>query len=249
MKTIKTIENSRFKDLPWAEQATKTYALVVGAGGIGSWTSLFLARAGITIHCYDHDILEEHNLGGQFFMHEDIGLNKCSALQQAIYSACGSTKLFDYSAIPFSEHIYTMAMYDIIISAVDNMSARKQIFDAWRNRFVEDNNPERKSLLIDGRLLAEQFQIYCVHNTDTEAIRKYHKTLFDDDEIKDEPCTARQTSHVAGMIGSMITTFATNYLANQLSPMTASRAVPFLTEFYGPIGGLINMSTTNVRNV
>lgn len=54
--------SSRFKDAPWFPKE-ETAIIVGGAGGIGSWLSLLLSRAGFYPIVYDYDRLEEHNLG------------------------------------------------------------------------------------------------------------------------------------------------------------------------------------------
>jgi tRNA A37 threonylcarbamoyladenosine dehydratase len=69
---------TRFKDAPWflteTEKLSTPSILIGGAGGIGSWTTLFLTRAGYPVCVVDFDTLEDVNLGGQFFLKEDIGL-------------------------------------------------------------------------------------------------------------------------------------------------------------------------------
>ena len=50
--------SSRFKDAPWFPKE-ETAIIVGGAGGIGSWLSLLLSRAGFYPIVYDYDRLEE----------------------------------------------------------------------------------------------------------------------------------------------------------------------------------------------
>ena len=52
----------RFKDAPWFPQRDEL-VMIGGAGGIGSWLSFFLVRAGFKPTVYDFDVIEEHNLG------------------------------------------------------------------------------------------------------------------------------------------------------------------------------------------
>ena len=66
---------NRFKEAPWflsvpeEEKAVIHYSTINigGAGGIGSWTALFLSRAGFYTYVQDFDTIETHNIGGQFF--------------------------------------------------------------------------------------------------------------------------------------------------------------------------------------
>ena len=47
----------RFKLLPYVKEAKKKKVLIVGAGGIGSWTALFLSRVGYKLMVIDFDII------------------------------------------------------------------------------------------------------------------------------------------------------------------------------------------------
>ena len=58
----------------------------------------------------------------------------------------------------------------------------------------------QQEFFIDGRLTAEQLQIYCVKYQDIERYRT--EALFSDSDVPDAPCTMKQTSHVAAMIAS-----------------------------------------------
>lgn len=75
---------------------------------------------------------------------------------------------------------------------------------------------------IDGRLGVENYEIYFVDSHET--MLKYQQELFDDSEVPDLPCTAKQTSYMAMMISSMMT----NTIINSLSDI---REVPFKTSY------------------
>lgn len=219
--------NDRFKDALWitTEKDPYNFIFIGGAGGIGSWTSLFLARAGFHLYIADFDILEKHNLGGQIFSIEDIGKPKVEALSNIILNT--SEVHIDTSLVPIN--IETIG-YPFMISCFDNMKARKNFFESWKRSIIEENM-ENEGLLIDGRLSMESFQIYCVTSKNIE---KYEKTLFNDDEVQDLPCTMKQTSHIAAMIASHITSMFTNHVVN-LKRNRAERELPFLYEFFSPL--------------
>ena len=212
--------NTRFKDAPWIPKEEDTFSNVIigGAGGIGSWTALFLARAGFSPIVFDFDILEEHNLGGQLFQYEDVGLSKVEALYNIINKL--SNKKIEFSSDKIEENF---EVFPYMISAFDNMMARKHMFNAWRKC--------QQGLFIDGRLSMESFEIYCVTPDRAE---EYEKTLFEDEEVEDLPCTMKQTSHVAAMIGSHITSLYTNYVTNLKSEKEV-RVLPFKYEFFIPL--------------
>ena len=91
--------------------------------------------------------------------------------------------------------------------------------------------PTDTPIFIDGRLRAEQMQIFCVT---PDKIEEYEKHLFDDSEVEDAPCTLKQTSHSAAMIASHMTAFFTNHLTNNNSG-DIDRTVPFLWEYFIPL--------------
>jgi len=57
--------------------------------------------------------------------------------------------------------------------------------------------------------------------------------LFDDSEVEDEPCTLKQTTHMAAMIASYMTGFFTNFIVN-VKEKDEVRQVPNLHSFYLP---------------
>ena len=92
----------RFADALWFP-TEHTMVLVGGCGGIGSWLSMFLARAGFTPAIYDFDIIEEHNIGGQLLKPTDVGKKKVSYIGDTIKQFTGeeqfhlfARKMLDY---------------------------------------------------------------------------------------------------------------------------------------------------------
>jgi len=222
----------RFKDAPWfvENKSDRATCLIGGAGGIGSWLALFLARAGFHPFVFDDDLVEVHNVGGQLYSLKDIGKRKVEALDEILRRQADTTMAYRgerYTSNSMT-HIYAFA-------AFDNMQARKDMFGNWYKEYVVEN-PNPNALFIDGRLLMEQMQIFCV--TPETALR-YKNELFDDSEVEDAACTMKQTSHSAAMIASLMTGFFTNHMANKLENMT-TREVPYFQEYYIPL----NLTTT-----
>ena len=234
------VHSSRFKDAPWFPKE-ETNVIVGGAGGIGSWLTLMLSRAGFYPIVYDFDRLEGHNLAGQLYTKEDaeIGALKVDALK-------GLCKQFADTDITVMAEKYTKESmsHHYVFSAFDNMQARKDMFADWKE-YVQDikdlkelaskgeaiYQDEGEPIFIDGRLTAEQMQIFCV----TPArIEEYEKHLFDDSEVEDAPCTMKQTSHSAAMIASHMVGFFTNHMTNN-AVKDKDRTVPFFWEYFIPI--------------
>jgi len=55
----------RFKDTPWFDTLNDSYITVFGAGGVGSYLTFFLNRAGANIIVVDMDTVDDGNLGLQ----------------------------------------------------------------------------------------------------------------------------------------------------------------------------------------
>lgn len=241
--------SNRFKDAPWFPKENAE-VIVGGAGGIGSWLTILLARTSTpNIMVYDFDLLEAHNMAGQLYPVEAVGKLKVEALAETVKSFTGTTIL------GFNEKLTKdTPSTNIMFGAFDNMEARKSIFDSWMG-FVEIWKTTKEKvdkgettwenegispvtpLLIDGRLTLEQIQIFSVT---PELAEEYEKEyLFPDGDVEDEVCTLKQTSHTAAMIGGHMVGFYTNHLANEYSG-EASRNVPFKWEYFTPVDLCLN---------
>ena len=220
----------RFKDAPWFPKE-EIYCVIGGAGGISSWLTLFLARAGFKPMVYDFDILEEHNLGGQLFPKRGIGKPKVTVLTEVVQEFANQT------ITVFQQRYQEDSLaHNIMFAGFDNMKARQDMYNNWKdyslNIFEGDKN---QSIFIDGRLLAEQMQIFCVRASDEITMAEYEKEfLFPDSDVEDAPCTFKQTSHAAAMIAGFMTGFFTNHISNIYEGNTA-RQVPLYTEYFIPL--------------
>ena len=229
MQNNQTTENfTPFRGLPWFNLIAKSEVTIGGAGGIGSWLTLFLERAGLRVQLFDFDIVEERNLGGQLYSKRSVGDFKTSAMQKLIINLVCNSNLAVYTRVLDSN----TTVSGFCFSAFDNMQARKDMFHAWKRKLSEIPEDKRYTcIFIDGRLEAEFFQIYCVT---ASRIAQYEETLFADSEIADVACTVKQTSHVAAMIGAFMTSFFTNHITNIAENMKV-REVPFKFEMFLPI--------------
>lgn len=218
--------HDRMKDAPWFTLGEYPPVLVGGAGGIGSWLSLLLTRAGFHPMIFDYDLLELHNLSGQLFPAKGIGKPKVTVLQEVIKDFA------DLSVEVFHEKIDANSMtHNIVFSAFDNMEARKDLFNSWEKMYAGD----QQAVFIDGRLTAEQITIFVVKGWEPlarEAYRKYF--LFDDSEVEDAPCTFKQTSHNAAIIAGIMVDFFVNWYSVNVTRRDPSRYVPFKWEVFTP---------------
>lgn len=154
---------ARFKDAAFMNlgELSQELILVGGVGGIGSATVLSLGKSlgGIpTIYILDNDRVESHNIGTQFFNEADVGNYKVYSLQSSMLS-------LGIKNINPIAHKYDNEITPIMISAFDNMEARKQMFNIWKNS-------EKRELFIDGRLRANLYEVYIVTKGREEEFEK-----------------------------------------------------------------------------
>lgn len=217
--------HGRFKGAPWYS-TDDTYALIGGAGGIGSWLALLLARAGFKPVVFDFDILEIHNLSGQLYGTDDIDTLKVDALAKMVKQFTGEE--IQVFSEEYGEESIT---HNITFSAFDNMKAREIMFTKWK----KDHGEDPEAIFIDGRLIMEQLTIFCVSGGNQESIKTYQEEhIFPDEDVPDGLCTMKQTSHSASMIASFMTAFFTNHITNVKTGMPV-RKVPFETKYFIPI--------------
>lgn len=106
-----------------------------------------------------------------------------------------------------------------IILGPDSMIPRKDVFKLIKSYYNYNVAEAREDspapfVVIDGRLTAEQYQIYTYNSFDKTSLDYYENTLFNDSDIPPLPCNFKQTSHVAASIATTITEIITNILAN-----------------------------------
>lgn len=217
---------TRFSGAMWYELVTKQSIIVAGQGGIGSWILMILSRMRpFQVFLYDDDVVETVNLAGQCYGLSAIGKKKVTAMASFVedfsdYHAC--------MAVP-SKFTSETTPGDIMICGFDNMKARKIFFNSWRTHVKKSEHPE-KCLYIDGRLAMDNFQVFCITGDDTYNQNKYATDwLFNDDEADEAVCSMKQTTYCACMIGSVIVNLFTNFIANQICPM--SHDLPFKTYY------------------
>ncbi|MBM3200028.1 hypothetical protein FJZ53_03745 [Candidatus Woesearchaeota archaeon] len=108
-------------------------ALVVGAGGIGTYVCLNLALMGVgNIDLYDGDTVEDHNLNRQIFYYGSVGKKKADVLSERINRMTREC-IRPYAC--FLKDTSKLKRYDVIFSCLDNWQYRFMLNDyAVKNR-------------------------------------------------------------------------------------------------------------------
>ena len=120
----------------------KTKVCLIGCGGTGSnllpeisalsLNLIELGQLGLDISVYDFDIVEQSNIGRQKFYQSDLGRNKAEVLASRINRSYGDNiKAYDKKIL-----VTDISDFDIIITAVDNVSTRKLIHKTFYETFT-----------------------------------------------------------------------------------------------------------------
>jgi molybdopterin/thiamine biosynthesis adenylyltransferase len=175
---------------------------LVGAGGLGATTALTLAKMGVQqMTVWDGDVVSEENIATQLHKWRDVGVPKVFALQQTLEEFSDEI-IFD----PRPERVNETSAFprfNLLISAVDSIMARKLIWDAIYRGV-------KPGFYCDMRMAAEEFQVFVLDMNDKNAVHKYAYMLesLSDDDVPELTCTEKATFHcslaAAGHIGAIL---------------------------------------------
>jgi molybdopterin/thiamine biosynthesis adenylyltransferase len=170
-----------------------TKITIIGAGAIGGWTTLALAKMGFCdITVYDFDKVDTVNMNSQFFRFSDIGSAKVLALKSLVTD-------FTNTEITAKEERYENGIFaGIVISAVDSMAVRRTIWENHRDRGIHTK------AVIDPRMGAEAASLFVARPLVSKDRADYEKSLYSDDEAVHERCTAKATIYTANMLSGLV---------------------------------------------
>jgi molybdopterin/thiamine biosynthesis adenylyltransferase/rhodanese-related sulfurtransferase len=107
--------------------------LLLGAGGLGSPTALYLAAAGVgTLGIVDNDVVDLSNLQRQVIHTTDrIGVPKVDSAEETIHAINPDVNVVKYQTRLDASNIMEIAEgYDVIVDGVDNFPTRYLLNDA-----------------------------------------------------------------------------------------------------------------------
>lgn len=170
---------------------------IIGAGAVGSFTCLALAKSGAErITVFDDDVIEAHNLPNQWYRLADVGRRKVDALCELVLDMTGV--LIDVEARRFTGSPAT----EVTLCCVDSMDVR---IDLWKRL------APRPALYIDARMGAEVGKVHCVGHFGSW----YEDTLYPSSEAYRAPCTARATMYCASGLSAFIVSQVANYASDR----------------------------------
>jgi len=175
---------------------------LVGGGGIGAMTALVLSKMGVVqLTVWDGDTVSETNIATQWHRVSDVGKEKVFSLARSL-EEFSDELLFE----PMPEWVTEQTVFpyfDLLISAVDSITARKLVWDAiYRG--------EKPAWYLDQRMSARQYQHFLVCMADKQAVQNYANLLesISEDDVETEPCTEKATffcsATAAGHAGNVL---------------------------------------------
>ncbi len=108
-------------------------ALIVGAGGLGSPSAIYLALAGVgTIGIVDFDVVDLSNLQRQILHHTaDVGRSKLESARDNINSYNPGVNVVMHETRLESENAMAIiSQYDLVVNGADNFATRYLVNDA-----------------------------------------------------------------------------------------------------------------------
>lgn len=216
---------SRQADMMPASTLMSMSACIIGAGTVGSHIAHMLVHMGVpNITVYDHDTVEEVNLGAARYSAEDLGQPKVEALMRALIMETGtSINAIDEWWEGQPGH------YDLVIVAPDRMAVRQAVWE---------NNGLRWNYLFDCRTGGPACELWTVEDSERDAAEWYTEQLY----VEDVEMECGERSTVFLTQGAMSAMVGTNVyrLVNDL---------PIFRRFYwnAALGFVVTQSQPNVH--
>jgi len=183
-------------DIAGQEQLLASRALIIGAGGLGSPASMYLAAAGIgQLAIADHDVVDLSNLQRQLlFRNTDLGCEKADSARDTLLSInpdCQVTALQESLQDEALDEQVRLA--DVVLDCSDNFATRFSVNAAC----VSQRTP-----LVSGAAIRLQGQL-AVFDSRQENSPCY-SCLYKDGEDEEQTCSETGVlSPLVGIIGSM----------------------------------------------
>lgn len=206
------------------ERVSQSHALVVGAGGLGSPASLYLASAGVgQITLVDHDVVDVTNLQRQIAHTQDrVGQLKVESLKKAIEQINPEVQVQCIAqradSVLLNHHV---ALADVVLDCTDNFETRHAINLAC----VQHNKP-----LVSGSALRMDGQV-AVYDIRQSQAPCYACVFPPTQQFEETRCaTMGVLAPLVGIIGSLQATEALKILSG-MGASLAGQLILFNAQF------------------
>jgi molybdopterin/thiamine biosynthesis adenylyltransferase len=171
---------------------SKLSVSLIGCGGLGSKIAIELGKSGLnTLDLFDSDKIEQHNIPNSAFEPGDVGMYKTNVLCDQI-----SEYGVHVSTYP---HFDGEKMHKVVISAVDSIETRKDIFEHVLNQ------REYVDFYIDSRMGGEVGNIFVIDPCNFEQASWYQDNwLFEENEVQQLRCGEQTTSYTTSIVAGIV---------------------------------------------
>ena len=207
------LKRDRFHHLLPDEALEGKEAFIVGAGGIGGYLAVLLAKMGLPkITVVDFDDVEEVNVATQVHSDKYLGWRKVEAVRDMVYDINRECVLTALDG-KFEDVMLLGEEYAVVVTALDSLPVRKQVVKAWLGA-------GSKGLLVDPRMALEVCEVNLFEGADVETkeFRRYYAAL-DDTNPEALPCGAKAVAYTGS--------FAANLSAAQIRRWMVGYEVPY----------------------
>lgn len=173
--------------------------VLMGAGSVGSFTALALAKAGIPLEVWDADMVVSYNAPMSLFGPGDIGRYKVDAVAEMIERLAGA-KITAHREMYAGQKLANCS----VVACVDTMEARKTIWQAARM------NPS-VDLYCDTRTAAAYVEVFCVEPMNRKEGREYEETLHKDSTVVPPTCGRHGIAYASLLAASAVAANLTTY--------------------------------------
>lgn len=213
---------------------------IIGGGSLGSFflTTVFLCGKMATalgfrrIYIYDFDKVEAHNLLNQAYRPKDIGRYKVDAIRE-IVQPFSEAKIIAKR----KEVNYATSLSGVVVILVDNMGARKEIFELCQYR-------ADIPYYIDARTGLDEAYVAAFDPRDPDCVDRYKKTLYSQEEGVPAPCANPRSVPTCVAVSSIIQECLLRFRKKQKSVSLADKVAPFIAATVGKI--LVRFKTQKV---
>ncbi|MCK5354100.1 MAG: molybdopterin-synthase adenylyltransferase MoeB [Methyloprofundus sp.] len=199
-------------DIEGQEKLLNAHVLIIGAGGLGSPASLYLAAAGVgTISIYDDDEVDLSNLQRQITHYtDDIGTDKVISTQQTLNKINPEVRVIAVKQRLQGEALEkTVFDADVVLDCSDNFSTRFAINQAC----VKHGKP-----LVSGAAIRFEGQVSVFATTDDAPC--YNCLYAESGEELQNCATNGVISPITGIIGSIQAMEAMKIIMSIGEPLT-----------------------------
>lgn len=173
---------------------------LIGAGSVGSFVALALAKMGVDdLTVYDGDYVESHNAPMSLYRQHDLGRPKVEALAELILDLTGvvlTTKPVMYAGEKLSS--------SSVVACVDSMKARKLIWEHVKGHPGVD-------IFVETRTAGAYVEVLSTDPHDREEAKMYEALLYPDEAALTQYCGHHGVSfsamHAASVVSANLARF------------------------------------------